>query len=69
MSQPLSDKEREAQKIIVNEVIKAIHLLNHHFRKYCDTNKVKDVPMAYIDYSSRVFMENYAKGAENAGKE
>lgn len=74
MIKPLTRKERQAQKLILKEIDKAIDLLHEHFKKYCNEvaplynggQKATAVPLEYIDRSVKIIKENYHIGAERA---
>jgi len=68
----LIEREKQAQKLIVKEVEKALLLMQAHFKKYCeevaptynDGKKATSVPMVYIERSTKIFLDNYKKAAE-----
>lgn len=62
----LSKKEKEAQKIILGEVNKALDLLQAHLQKFCSDTKGTSIPMVYIEQSIKIMKESYAEGAKKA---
>jgi hypothetical protein len=60
----LTKKELEAQKLIVNEVEKAINLLIRTSENFCKENLTKAVPIVVLKEFERVLLENFKKGAE-----
>jgi hypothetical protein len=60
----LTEKEKEAQKIIAKEVIKAVDLLTTHLEKFCENTKGTSVPIIYIKESVKIFKENYEKATQ-----
>jgi hypothetical protein len=59
----LSKKEKEAQRLILGEINKALDLLQNHLIKFCKDTNGTAVPMAYIDHSIKIIKENMEKGA------
>lgn len=67
----MTQKEKEAQKLIIGEVNKALDMLHAHFKKYCEEvaplynegKKSTTVPLVYIEQSIKIFKENFNKAA------
>lgn len=57
----LTEKEKEAQCLIVGEVAKAIKTLEEHFEKYCKDNQNAVVPISYIKASNKIFLDSMSK--------
>lgn len=69
---PLTENERKAQALILEQVNNTLDMLQKHLQKYCDEvapmynggQKVTSVPMAYIEQSVKIIKKNMAKGAK-----
>jgi hypothetical protein len=60
----LTAREKQAQKLILGEVNKALDLLQGHLQKFCESTNGTSVPMIYIDKSIKIIKENMQKGAQ-----
>ena len=60
----LTKKEKEAQKLIVNEVERATNLLVKTSVNFCEENLTKAVPIIILKEFERVLLESYKKGAK-----
>ena len=59
----LSRKEKKAQKLIVDEVKKAVDLLGNTSSKYCKDHDTKAVPLVLLENYREILINNYKKGA------
>jgi hypothetical protein len=59
----MNQKEKEAQQLIVKEVLKANKLLLDHFEKFIIDTKGSAIPINYIRTTFKIFNESYEKGA------
>jgi hypothetical protein len=60
----LTDKEKEAQKLIIESTQKAMDLLLTHLNSFCTTTGAVSIPMVYIESSVKILMEGLRKGIE-----
>lgn len=59
----LTANEKEAQKLILNEITRAFDLLETHLKNFCKDTKGTSVPLNYVEMSIKIIKENMAKGA------
>lgn len=57
-----TQKEKEARKLIVNEIEKATQLLEDFWIKYCKDNQTKAVNIEVLKASRQVMLKSYKDG-------
>lgn len=61
----LTPKEKQAQKMILDQIEKSMDLLKDHLHKFCKDNNAGSVPMVYIETSMKILIHNMRTGAES----
>lgn len=64
----MTANEKKAHQIIVNEVNKAMNLLESHLSKFCKDTNGTAIPFIYVQSSIKILMDGYNNGA-NADQE
>jgi hypothetical protein len=64
----MTQNEKRAQKLIVEQVEITMKLLENHLQKYCDENKTASVPINYIRTSVALLLTGYKKGVKESAE-
>lgn len=60
----LNANEKQAQKIIINQVQQMMDLLLRHANKYCVDNSTGSIPFVVLKTSVDVMMKSFKEGAK-----
>jgi hypothetical protein len=63
----LSEKEKQAQQLIVKEVCKALDLVQKHIEEIAKKWDATSIPLNLVQTTISIFKKSYKEGADRTG--